>query len=60
MQCKLDFIWHFNINPRTDIYKSRLYLDRNGSDKSGKNFVNRNLNYFQKQSLGCVLRKRRS
>ena len=38
---------HKNINPRADLNKSRLHLNRNGSDKIGKNFVNFILKYYK-------------
>ena len=44
-EAKLDFITHKNVNPRADLNKSRLHLNRNGSDKIGKNFVNFILKY---------------
>ena len=44
-EAKLDFITHKNINPRADLNKSRLHLNRNGSDKIGKNFVDFILKY---------------
>ena len=44
-EAKLDFITHKNINLRAEFNKSRLHLNRNGSDKSGKNFDNFVLKY---------------
>ena len=46
-EAKLDFITHKNINPRADLNKSRLHLNRHGSDKIGKNFVNFILKYYK-------------
>ena len=37
---KLLFLNHSNINPKTHLNKSRPYLNRNGYEKLGKNFVN--------------------
>ena len=37
-EAKLDFITHKNINPKVDLNKSRLHLNRNGSDEIDKNF----------------------
>ena len=37
---KLLFLSHSNINPKTHLNKSRPYLNRNGYEKLGKNFVN--------------------
>ena len=37
---KLDSITHKNINRRVDLSKSKLRLNGNGSDKTGKNLVN--------------------
>ena len=39
-EAKLYFITLNNINLREDLNKSRLHLNRNGSDKIRKNFVN--------------------
>ena len=47
LEAKLDFVTHKNINPGTNLNKSRLYLNRNGSDKIGKNYVNLNLKYYK-------------
>ena len=44
-ETKLDFIKHKNINPVTDLNKSRLHLNKNGSDEIGKNFINFILKY---------------
>ena len=38
---------HKNINLRADLKKSRLHLNRNESDKTGKNFVNFILEYYK-------------
>ena len=46
-EVKLDFITHKKINPRADLNKSRLHLNRNGSDKICKNFVNYILKYYK-------------
>ena len=46
-ETNLDFITHKNINPRADLNKSRLHLNRNGSDKIGKTFVNLILKYYK-------------
>ena len=45
-ETKLDFIKHKNINPMTDLNESRLHLNKNGSDKIGKNFINFILKYY--------------
>ena len=37
---KLLFLNHSNINPKIHLNKSKLHLNRNGSEKIGKNFVN--------------------
>ena len=37
-EAKLGFITLKNINPRDDLNKSILHLNRSGSDKIGKNF----------------------
>ena len=37
---KLLFLSHSNINPKTHLNISKLYLNRNGYKKLGKNFVN--------------------
>ena len=37
---KLLFLNHSNINPKTPLNKSRLYLNRNDFENIGKNFVN--------------------
>ena len=46
-KAKLDFITHKSINPRADLNKSRLHLNKNGSDKITKNFVNFILKYYK-------------
>ena len=46
-ETKLDFLTHKNFNPRADLNKTRLHLNRNGSDKIGKNFVNFTLKYYK-------------
>lgn len=38
-EVKLDYITHKNINPNVDLNKSKLNLNRNGSDKIGKNYL---------------------
>ena len=38
-EVKLDYITHKNINPSVDLNKSKLNLNRNGSDKIGKNYL---------------------
>ena len=53
-EAKLDFITHKNINPRADLNKSRLHLNRNGSDKIGKNFVDFILKYKWGHTENCV------
>ena len=37
---KLLFLNHSNINPKIQLNKRKLHLNRNGSEKIGKNFVN--------------------
>ena len=37
---KFQFLKHSNINPKTHLNKSKVHLNRNGSIKLGKNFVN--------------------
>ena len=44
---KVDSITHKNINRRVDLSKSKLRLNRNGSDKTGKNLVNFFLKYYK-------------
>ena len=43
---KLPFLEHSNINPRAHLSKSRIHLNRNGSKKLGKNFVNFIVNHY--------------
>ena len=54
-EAKLDFITHKDINPRADLNKTRLHLNRNGSDKIGENFVNFTLKYYKwEHTENCV------
>ena len=43
---KLPFLEHSNINPRAHLNKSRIHLNRNGSEKLGKNFVDFIVNHY--------------
>ena len=43
---KLPFLEHSNINPRAHLNKSRIHLNRNGSEKLGKNFVDFVVNHY--------------
>ena len=43
---KLPFLEHSNINPRAHLNKSRIHLNRNGSEKLGKNFVDFAVNHY--------------
>ena len=43
---KLAFLEHSNINPRAHLSKSRIHLNRNGSEKLGKNFVDFIVNHY--------------
>ena len=54
-EAKLDFITHKNINLRADLNKSWLHLNRNGSDKIGKNFDDFISKYYKwGQTENCV------
>ena len=46
-EAKLNFISHKNINPRADLNKSRLHLDRNRSDIVSKNLVKFILKHYK-------------
>ena len=43
---KLPFLEHSNINPKAHLNKSRIHLNRNGSEKLGKNFVDFIVNHY--------------
>ena len=43
---KLPFLEHSNINPRAHLNKSRIHLNRNGSEKLHKNFVDFIVNHY--------------
>ena len=43
---KLPFLEHSYINQRAQLNKNRIHLNRNGSEKLGKNFVDVIVNHY--------------